>query len=449
MHHLLEQAKQVLLGTTRKARIVSSIGLFLACCAFGAVAVAPGPTQDENMPTRMVTQELVLPDLSGQIAELENQSIQEYVREERVLSGDTLGVLLSRMGVSDPAAMAFIHADRTASKLLYLMAGRTVQAKVSGTGELRWLSMDVSDGGDNTTRNVVVSRGEKGFVSADESAVLEKRIEMRTGVIHSSLFGATDAAGVPDAVTSRIVDIFATQIDFRSDLRRGDRFSVVYETYWQNGSFIRSGKVLAAEYINAGKPHQAVWYELLNGKHGYYDFEGKPQRKAFLKSPVAFTRISSGFGRRRHPVLGYSRMHKGIDFAAPRGTPIKAAADGTVSYAGWKGGYGKFVLLKHWGSYSTAYGHMNRIAKGMHRGRKVSQGDIIGYVGSTGVSTGPHLHYEFRVANKQFNPRAITMPEAPRLKMADMERFQQSADAMAQRFAALNPAFKPVKLAKK
>ena len=400
------------------------------------------------MPTRMVSQVLALPDLSSQIAELAAQTDQEYVREERVLSGDTLGALLARMGVSDPEAMAFIRSDKTASKLLYLMAGRIVQAKVSAAGELLWLSMEVP-GDDDATHNVVVSRGEKGFVSADESAVLEKRIEMRTGEIHSSLFGATDAAGVPDAVTTRIVDIFATQIDFRSDLRRGDRFSVVYETYWQNGTFIRSGKVLAAEYINAGRPYQAIWYELLNGKHGYYDFEGKPQRKAFLKSPVAFTRISSGFGLRRHPVLGYSRMHKGIDFAAPRGTPIKAAADGTVVYAGWKGGYGKFMLIKHWGTYATAYGHMSRIARGMHRGRKVSQGDIIGYVGSTGVSTGPHLHYEFRIANRQVNPRAIVMPEAPRLKMADMQRFQKSADEMAKRFAALNPDFKPVRVAKK
>lgn len=448
--YLLEKAKAVFFGTTRKTRIVSSIGLFCALCAFGAVAVAPTTSDVDDLPSRIVTQELALPDISNQVAELETQMGQEYVREERVLSGDTLGVLLSRIGVSDSAALAFIKSDRTASKLLHLKAGRVVQAKVSGNGELLWLSMEVSEGRDGETKDIVVTRNEKGFVAADASTTLEKRIEMRTGVIRSSLFGATDTARVPDPVTSRFVDIFATQIDFRSDLRKGDRFSIVYETFWQNGTYIRSGKILAAEYVNAGRPHQAVWYEPQDGKNGgYYDFNGKAQKKAFLKSPVAFTRISSGFGTRRHPVYGYSRQHKGIDFAAPSGTPIKAAADGAVEFAGWKGGYGKMIVLKHWGSYSTAYGHMSRIASTMRRGIKVRQGDVIGYVGSTGVSTGPHLHYEFRIGKAQANPRAIAMPEAPPLKTAEMEKFRKAAEEMEHHFAALNPDFKPVRVANK
>ncbi|RJX32978.1 MAG: M23 family metallopeptidase [Oxalobacter sp.] len=448
--HLLDITKKIFLGTTRKARIVSSIGLFLAVCAFGAVAVAPGAAEEEDLPTRIVTQELALPDISNQIAEFETQLGQEYVREERVLSGDTLWALLARMGVSDPAAMTFIRSDRTASQLLRLKAGRVVQAKVSGVGELLWLSMEVSEGRAGEAKDIVVTRNENGFIAADASTALEKRIEMRTGVIQSSLFGATDAARVPDPVTSRFVDIFATQIDFRSDLRRGDSFSVVYETFWQNGTYIRSGRILAAEYVNAGRPHQAVWYESQDGKlGGYYDFNGKPQKKAFLKSPVAFTRISSGFGVRRHPVYGYSRAHKGIDFAAPSGTPIKAAADGSVAFSGWKGGYGKMIVLKHWGSYSTAYGHMSRIVSSMRRGAKVRQGDIIGYVGSTGVSTGPHLHYEFRVGKAQVNPRAIVMPEAPPLRSAELEKFRKAAEEMEHRFAVLNPDFKPVKVAKK
>ncbi len=448
MINILQKAKAIFLGTTRKTRVVSSIGLFCAVCAFGAVAVAPATSDEGELPTRTIVQELALPDISNQVAETETQLSEEYVREERVLSGDTLGVVLSRMGVSDPAAQAFIRSDRTASKLLNLKAGRVVQAKVSNTGELLWLSMDVSESNEGATKEIVVTRNDKGFVSADASAALERRVEMRTGIIRSSLFGATDAARVPDPVTTRFVDIFSSNIDFRSDIRKGDRFSIVYETFWQNGTYIRSGRILAAEYVNAGRPHQAVWYESEGGKNGgYYDFAGKAQKKAFLKSPVAFTRISSGFGMRRHPVSGYSRAHKGIDFAAPSGTPIKAAADGTVEHAGWRGGYGNMVVLKHWGSYSTAYGHMSRVAT--RRGAKVRQGDVIGYVGSTGVSTGPHLHYEFRAGKAQVNPRAIAMPEAPPLRTAEMAKFRKAAEEMEHRFAALNPDFKPASLAKK
>ena len=450
MINILQKAKTVFLGTTRKTRVVSSIGLFCALCAFGAVAVAPATSDESELQARTAVQELALPDISNQIAEGEAQQGQEFVREERVLSGDTLGVLLSRMGVSDPVALAFIKSDRTASKLLHLKAGRVLQAKVSSGGELLWLSMDVSEGNDGQLKEIVVTRNDSGFVSADASTALERRVEMRTGTIRSSLFGATDAARVPDPVTTRFVDIFSSSIDFRSDLRKGDRFSIVYETFWQNGTYIRSGRILAAEYVNAGRPHQAVWYEGADGKNGgYYDFAGKAQRKAFLKSPVAFTRISSGFGVRRHPVYGYSRAHKGIDFAAPAGTPIKAAADGTIEFAGWKGGYGKMIVLKHWGSYSTAYGHMSRIANHVRRGTKVRQGDVIGYVGSTGVSTGPHLHYEFRVGKAQVNPRSITMPESPPLKATEMAKFRKAAEEMEHRFASLNPDFKPVRVAGK
>ena len=317
-----------------------------------------------------------------------------------------------------------------------------MQAKVAGNGELQWLSMEVAEGKDGATKDVVVTRNENGFVAVDASAELERRLEMKTGVIKSSLFGATDAASIPDPVTMKFVDMFSTHIDFRSDLRKGDRFNIVYETFWQNGTYIRSGRILAAEFVNAGKAYQAVWYE---PSGGYYGFDGKAQKKAFLKSPVAFTRISSGFGMRVHPVSGYSRAHKGIDFAAPSGTPVKAAADGTVELAKYSGGYGNMVVIKHWGNISTAYAHMSRFAGGLRRGQKVRQGDLIGYVGSTGVSTGPHLHYEYRINNVQQNPRAIAMPEAQPLTVAEMAQFRKAAEEMEHRFALLNPDVKLVK----
>ena len=189
------------------------------------------------------------------------------------------------------------------------------------------------------------------------------------------------------AVTLAETPVSYTHLDFNSDLRRGDHFTVVYETFWQNGQLLRTGNILAAEFVNAGETHQIIWFERLPGKGDYYDFSGKSNKKAFLKSPLEFTRVSSGFATRIHPVTGNIRQHKGIDFAAPTGTPIRAAADGTINFSGWQNGYGNFIVLKHWGAYSTAYGHMSRIAPGMSRGKKVSQGDIIGYVGSTGLST--------------------------------------------------------------
>ena len=447
--HLILRAREIFFGTTRKNRVISIVGLILASCAFAAVAVAPSTSEINELPTVTVVQELALPDVSEQVAAFEAQTPQEFVREEIVQMGDTIGTLMARLGVNDPAALAFIKSDRVANGFLHLRAGRVIQAKISGAGELLWASMEASEGRGGDTKEIVVTRNEKGFVAVDASADLERRVEMRTGRIKSSLFGATDAARIPDPVTTKFVDLFSTQIDFRADLRRGDSFNIVYETYWQNGTYIRSGRILSAEFVNAGKAYQAVWFEPKNGKGGgYYGFDGKAQKKAFLKSPVAFTRISSGFGMRLHPVSGYTRQHKGIDFAAPAGTPVKAAADGVVESAGRRGGYGNMIVLKHWGKISTAYAHMRGFASGVRKGHKVRQGDVIGYVGSTGVSTGPHLHYEYRISNVQQNPRSVVMPEAEPLAASEMANFRVTAEEMAHRFALLNPDAKPVKLAK-
>ena len=438
--HLLPKASLLFFGVSRKTRIVSTVGLFFAMCAFGAVAVAPLSPDASNLPRQVVEIALELPNLSDQIALLEDQT-QSFVREEKVRLGDTIGSLLARMGVNDPAALAFIKSNSTANALLRLKAGQILQAKVAASGELLRLGMNAPTGSDST-KNVVISREENGFAAVDTSAELEKRIEMRSGEIRSSLFAATDAARIPDPVTGKFVEMFSTNVDFRADLRRGDHFNIVYETFWQNGSFVRSGRILAAEFVNAGKAYQAIWFDAPGNKGGYYNYDGKALKKAFLKSPVAFTRVSSGFGMRVHPVMGSARNHKGIDFAAPSGTPIKAAADGTVELAKYSGGYGNLIVLKHWGQYSTAYGHLSRFASGLRKGQKVSQGDVIGYVGTTGMSTGPHLHYEFRVNNAQRNPMSIDMPNAQPLTVAELQKFRSVKDEILHRFALLNPALK-------
>jgi murein DD-endopeptidase MepM/ murein hydrolase activator NlpD len=263
---------------------------------------------------------------------------------------------------------------------------------------------------------------------------------MRSGTIYSSLFAATDSAEIPDIITNKLVDMFATNIDFSSDLRRGDRFNVVYETFWRNGTFLRSGRILAAEFINAGNIYQAVWFDGIGSRQGgYYSFDGKSQKKAFLKYPLAFTRVSSAFSMRKHPITGLWKQHKGIDFAAPTGTPIRSAADGTIDFVGRQGGYGNFVIVKHWGAYTTAYGHMSRFNPEMKRGVKVKQGDVIGYVGSTGMSTGPHLHYEFRINGVQRDPRQIEMPNIQPLTASEMEKFRIVVADMRHRFTLMNP----------
>jgi len=435
-------------GSSRKTRIVTASALFLAACAFGAAGVAPIAPDASNLPVKSITEELSLPQLAEQVAALANHD-QHYVSEEKIRAGDTLATLLTRLGIDDPAATDFIKSDSTARTVLQLKAGKRVQAQISDDGELDWISATVADGRDTTVKNLVIQRDGKGFKAFEAPAKLEKRVEMRYGEIRSSLFAATDSAQIPDNVATQIVDMFSTDIDFASDLRRGDRFNVVYETFWQNGEFVRAGHILAAEFSNAGKTLQSVWFDDPNSKQGggYYGFDGKSLKKAFLKSPLEFSRISSGFSMRMHPISGQWKQHKGVDFAAAIGTPIRAAADGVIDFAGVQNGYGNMIVVKHWDKYSTAYAHMSRFANGIRKGSKISQGEVIGYVGTTGWSTGPHLHYEFRVNNEPRNPLSVDIPNAQPLAGAGLQRFRAVASDMSHRFALLAPGSNEVKLA--
>lgn len=428
-----------LFGATRKSRIASSSALLLAVFAFGAAGVAPMAPDAADLPVKTVLLDLDLPNLQDQIA-AQVDAQEFYLREEKVRSGDTLATLLKRLGVEDAAAAEFIKNDRAAYQVLQLKPGKQVQVQTAADGELRWLRTTLGNGRNDAT-NLLIQREGDHFKATQLPAALEKRVEMRSGEIRSSLFAATDQALIPDNVAMQIVDMFSTDIDFASDLRRGDRFNVVYETLWQNGEYVSAGRVLAAEFINAGRPYQAVWFDEPGSRQGggYYGFDGKSLKKAFLKSPLEFSRISSGFSMRRHPISGKWKAHKGVDFAAATGTPIRAAGEGVINFAGVQGGYGNVVVIKHWGNYSTAYAHMSRFASGIRKGTKVSQGDLIGYVGSTGWSTGPHLHYEFRINNEARDPMKVDMPTAQPLAGAQLAQFRNNAADMLHRFALLNP----------
>ncbi len=435
-----------LMASTRKARIVSASALFLTVCAFGAAGVAPLAPDPADLPVKSVQEAVTMPDLTPQINALEQQSSSEhFVHEERIRAGDTLATLLARLGVEDDGAETFIKKDKVAKGVMQLKTGKRVQAQTDDEGNLQWLRAVVVDGKDIPVKNIKISRKNDRFIAEEEPAKLERRVEMHARTINSTLFAATDSnedgTKLPDAIVKQIVEMFSTSIDFRGDLKRGDHFNVVYETFWQDGEFVRAGRILAGEFTNRGTTYQSVWFEDPQSKQGggYYSFDGKALKKAFLKSPVEFTRISSGFSMRVHPVSGEWKAHKGIDFPAPTGTPIRASGDGVVDFAGTQNGYGNFVTIKHWNNYSTAYAHMSRFAPGVKKGTKVSQGDVIGYVGSTGWSTGAHLHYEFRVGGEAKDPSKLNVTAQAPLTAAELARFKVYASDMSHRFALLQP----------
>ncbi len=444
IHKITGKSLLQLLPRTRKTRIVSAGAALLSVFAFGAVAVAPIAPDAADMPVTSIEQNLELPNLADQIAALQ-QNEQQFIHEERIRPGDSIGSLFTRLGVNDADAQKFLRTDKTARRLLSLKTGKRVQAETDEHGLLLSMCATITDGKAGDARQITVERKGEKFVAMEAPAKLERRVEMRSREITTSLYSATDSnvdgGSMPDSVVGQMIEMFSTNIDFRSDLKRGDRFSVVYETFWLDGELVKTGRILAGEFVNRGVAYQSVWYEdPVTKQGGYYSLDGKALKKAFLKSPLQFSRISSGFSMRVHPISGKWKAHKGVDYAASTGTPIRAVADGVIDFAGNSGGYGNQVVLKHWSSYSTAYAHMSRIAPGMRKGTKVSQGQVIGYVGSTGWSTGPHLHYEFRVAGQAQNPEKFKSLAQQPLSQAELARFRMAAAEMNHRFSLLAPS---------
>ncbi len=396
-----------------------------------ATAVAPG-SDNAGIIVRPVIETLPAPRVA-----IEPDSDLPFVHDERIQPGDTLQSLFRRLGIEDTEALAFLSSsDEGKRALRQLRAGRSVMAMVRADGQLISFSLPVANGG----KRVLLERDDKLTLQLRESddAAQSTLVEMRSGVIRSSLYGATDEAGVPDSVATQMAEIFGTEIDFHTDLRKDDRFNVVYETFYEDGNAVRAGRILAAEFINQDKRHAVVLYRGPSGKEQYYTDDGRSLRQGFLRSPLEFSRVSSSFGRRLHPIKNNWRDHKGTDFAAPTGTPIKATSDGVIDFAGVQNGYGNMVILKHRGNISTAYAHLNAFAGGMRKGQEVNQGEIIGYVGSTGWATGPHLHYEVRFDNVAQNPMTVELPMADALNAKELIAFHRDTSALRNRFALLN-----------
>jgi murein DD-endopeptidase MepM/ murein hydrolase activator NlpD len=391
-----------------------------------AFGIAPD-TVTEKVSLKSVVEDIVLPVPSAAAP-----ADEAYTREERIHRGDTIASVLSRLRVEDQSAIRFMRSSAEARSLRTLVPGRIVRARTTEDGKL--IDLRYSNAG-----TLVVVRSEGDAFRVDEQAApLERRTMMKSGEIRSSLFAATDAAKLTDGVADQIADIFSTDIDFHKDLRRGDKFTVVYEMFYDGGEPVRSGKVLAAEFINGGKPFQAVWFQHTDGQGAYYTVEGKNIKKAFLRSPLEFSRVTSGFTTARfHPVLNRWRAHTGVDYGAATGTGVKATADAIVDFAGVKGGYGNVVILRHQSKYTTLYGHLSGFGRGIRTGARVSQGDTIGYVGSTGLATGPHLHYEFRINDVHMDPLKVAMPDAPPITADRRAAFDSIARPLGLRLSLL------------
>jgi murein DD-endopeptidase MepM/ murein hydrolase activator NlpD len=327
--------------------------------------------------------------------------------EYTVQRDDTLDQIFRSVGL-DIDTLAELRARPEIRKALDILRPGDIITLVHADGVLQSLNRQISN-----TLTLSVARAGEGYAVNYIENPLETEIVGKRARIESSLFAAGQKAGMNSRTIMTLANqIFGWDIDFALDIREGDEFGVLYEQKFQDGGYVTDGRVLAAEFVNQGKTHRAVWFASKDGEvEGYFTPEGKGMRKAFLRAPLDFTRISSVFNPRRvHPLSGRVRAHKGVDYAAPTGTPIFAAGDGRIEFAGRRGGYGNAVIIDHGRGITTLYGHMSRFGKAARGGRAVKQGELIGYVGSTGASTGPHLHYEYRVKGVHKDPSTIPLP---------------------------------------
>ncbi len=395
----------------------------LPVLAIAAAALVNRPSADTQPPALDLTA-LVATAPATAVAPADDPDSVEVT----VQRNDTLDQIFRSVGI-DMAALAELRARPEVRKALDVLRPGDIITLTHLDGALLSLNRQISN-----TLTLSISRNDAGYAVNYIENPLETEMVGRRAVIDSSLFVAGQRAGIAaPTIMTLATEIFGWDVDFALDIREGDEFSVLYEQKYQDGHYVGDGKVLAAEFVNQGRTHRAVWFESKDGEvKGYFSPEGKGMRKAFLRAPLDFTRISSPFNnRRKHPVLGVVRAHKGTDYAAPTGTRIWAAGDGRVAFAGRKGGYGNVVIIDHGKGIQTVYGHISRFGKGIRPGRHVGQGEVIAYVGMTGLATGPHLHYEYRVNGQQRNPATIPMPrtEIPAAYVAEFR--SQAAASLA------------------
>ncbi|MDN3544116.1 MAG: peptidoglycan DD-metalloendopeptidase family protein [Roseateles asaccharophilus] len=421
------------------ASVVSLLGGF-AVTAFGIAPLAPNA---EDLPQRVITEQVQVLDLEDQLSALAAHDLT-LVRNDVTRASDTADSLLRRMGAFDPAAAAFLRNDPLGQRVLKGRVGKMVQLSAEPDGTVHSMVVrfpaELAEQQATHFSRLSIERKGQGFSAKLETAPLQPQVRLGSGTVRSSLFVATDEAGIPDAVASQMADMFSGDIDFHRELRKGDRFSVVFESLTADGEPINwgqaSGRVIAAEFVNNGKSHSAVWFkDPSSGKGNFYGFDGQSKRRAFLASPMEFSRVTSGFAMRFHPVLQKWRAHLGIDYGAPTGTPVRSVGDGVVEFAGWQNGFGNVIFVRHSGDRQTVYAHLSRMD--VKKGQRIEQGQRIGAVGATGWATGPHLHFEFRVKGQHQDPRVIARAsEAITLPASAKTQFQATVASVKNQLSA-------------
>jgi murein DD-endopeptidase MepM/ murein hydrolase activator NlpD len=404
-------------------RVLAGVAFTLTVAGGGAFAVANLDSSTASVPLQQVVESvntLSLPTLWT------DKSLQLF-RSDITRSSDSADSLLTRLGLSDPEAAEQLRQNRTARQQIIGRAGRLVSIEGDAEHRLTRLTARWANDDGQTFTRWVLERTPNGFAERQETAPLSISTRMGSGTIQSSLFAATDDADIPDSVATQLADIFAGDIDFHRALRKGDRFAVVYESLEADGEVLRTGRVVSAEFVNNGKTHQAFWFKEAGAKEGgYFNADGLSLRRAYLASPLAFSRMTSGFKMRFHPILQTWRAHLGVDYAAPTGTPVRSVGQGVVDVAGVQGGFGNVVMVKHANGQTTVYAHLSRIH--VKRGQSVMQGQTLGLVGSTGWATGPHLHFEFRVNGQHKDPLTMARQSvAVEVSAAAREQFKRHA----------------------
>ncbi|MDC9729346.1 MAG: peptidoglycan DD-metalloendopeptidase family protein [Methyloprofundus sp.] len=365
------------------------------------------------------------------------QSLSTIWQKHEIKSGESLSLIFSKNGLNRSDLHKIIHANDIGSQFAAITPGKTLLIGQNISGNLSHLVYQI-----NLSKELKATRLDDGNFKVELIIKeIETHIASASGTIESSLFWAGKEAGLSDKLVMQLANIFAWDIDFALNLRAGDQFSLLYEKHFIDGKFLNTGEILAAEFINDGHSIKAVRYQDPAGKISYYTPTGESMRKAFLRTPIDFARISSHFNlRRKHPVLNKIRAHKGVDYAARTGTPIKSTGDGKIIFRGKKGGYGNVVIIKHGQRYSTLYAHLSKFKRGQRTGTRLNQGDIIGYVGKSGLATGPHLHYEFRVNGVHRNPLTVKLPNATPIKKKYIADFIEKASLLFVQLAEISPS---------
>ena len=433
--------------------LTASVVSALSCFAVTAFGIAPMAPDAAELPRRTLVETLAAPDIEAQLDALASHAIG-LTRAEATRSSDTPDSLLKRAGAFDPAAAAFLRNDPLGRRVLQGRAGKMVHVTADAAGQVqkivaRFPAEKAEQQASHFTRLTIERDGSR-FTARTETAPLQAQVALGSGSIRTSLFAATDDANIPDAIASQMADMFSGDIDFHRELRKGDRFSIVYETLTADGEPINwdggVGRLLAGEFTNNGRTYSAVYFkDSASGKASFYGFDGQSKRRAFLASPMEFSRITSGFAMRFHPIHQTWRQHNGVDYGAPTGTAVRSVGDGTVETAGWQNGFGNVVHIRHAGDRTTVYAHLSKID--VKKGQRIEQGQRLGAVGATGWATGPHLHFEFRVGGRHMDPRiiaraseAITLPNYAKVQFQQVVSSVKTQLAVAQTMDGVSAA---------